>query len=506
MSASCAAVVASTVKAREATEALTPGLVEDLASNPALRALYGTPFDLATPGGFTVWRLGMFLAATTSLWGLLTATRLLRGEEDAGRADLVLTAPISRRRLTDVTMLVVAAAAPIIGAAVALGFIATSQAVSSSALFGAGIALLTLDFIAVGGLTSQLFGTRRRASGAAGLALGATFLLRMVADGSSGLGWLRWFTPFGWLEELRPFADERAFPLALLAALAVGLGGLALALSRQRDLGDGIVRERDTAELRPRLLQSPLGFQWRQGLGRARRLGSRARRDRPRHRRHHQRIHRLRRREPGRAGLRRSVRLRRPRDRGRLRGVDGCVRGNGGRAVRRDGDQPRLGGRAGSAGSSSRTPTPVTRPEWLGASVASTVSAALIVSAGCALATWVAVQAANGDLGLADAALGLVNTLPAVAVFLGTAVLLVGVKPEVTRLGAGGFVIVALFISVFGPTMKLPGWALDLSPFHHLAPAPAAPVAWGATTVLLVLAAALSLAGFVAYRQRDLRG
>ena len=97
VSASCAAVVASTVKAREATEALTPGLVEDLASNPALRALYGTPFDLASPGGFTVWRLGMFLAATTGLWGLLTATRLLRGEEDAGRADLVLTAPISRR-------------------------------------------------------------------------------------------------------------------------------------------------------------------------------------------------------------------------------------------------------------------------------------------------------------------------------------------------------------------------------------------------------------------------
>ncbi len=233
MSASCAAVVASTVKAREATEALTPGLVEDLASNPALRALYGTPFDLASPGGFTVWRLGMFLAATTGLWGLLTATRLLRGEEDAGRADLVLTAPISRRRLTDLTLLVVAVAAPIIGAAVSLGFIATSQAVSSSALFGAGIALLTLDFIAVGGLTSQLFGTRRRASGAAGLALGATFLLRMVADGSSGLGWLRWFTPFGWLEELRPFADERVFPLALLAALAVGLGGVALALSRR---------------------------------------------------------------------------------------------------------------------------------------------------------------------------------------------------------------------------------------------------------------------------------
>ena len=69
--------------------------------------------------------------------------------------------------------------------------------------------------------------------------LGALFLLRMVADGSSGLGWLRWLTPFGWLEELRPFADNRVLPLLLLAGLAVAVGAIAIALSRQRDLGDG---------------------------------------------------------------------------------------------------------------------------------------------------------------------------------------------------------------------------------------------------------------------------
>ncbi len=150
-------------------------------------------------------------------------------------------------------------------------------------------------------------------------------------------------------------------------------------------------------------------------------------------------------------------------------------------------------------------PTPVSRPAWLGASVVSTVCATLLISAGCAVATWVAVKAANGDLALADAAFGLANTLPAVAVFLAAAVFLLGVRPEITRLGAGGFVIVALFISVFGPTIKLPSWALDLSPFHHLAAVPAQPVAWPATIALLVLAAGLLVGGFVAYRRRDLR-
>ena len=121
LAVACAAMVASTIKAREATESLTPGLVEDLASNPALRALYGTPFDLATPGGFTVWRLGMFLSAAACAWGLLTATRLLRGEEEAGRADLVHTAPITHPSITNITLLVIAAAAPFVGVLVASG-------------------------------------------------------------------------------------------------------------------------------------------------------------------------------------------------------------------------------------------------------------------------------------------------------------------------------------------------------------------------------------------------
>ena len=114
-------------------------------------------------------------------------------------------------------------------------------------------------------------------------------------------------------------------------------------------------------------------------------------------------------------------------------------------------------------------------------------------------------KAANGDLGLGQALAGIINTLPAVAVFLGTAVLLLGLRPEVTRVGAGGFAVGALFVSVFGPTIKLPSWVLDLSPFHHLASVPATPVDWTTTVVLLVLAAALLGAGFVGYSRRDLR-
>ncbi|HMK11571.1 MAG TPA: hypothetical protein VK461_08330 [Acidimicrobiales bacterium] len=499
-----ATFVASTVKAREATEAITPGLIEDLASNPALRALYGTPFDLSTPGGFTVWRVGMFLAGAAALWAMLAATRILRGEEEAGRAELVLTGPVTRPRLTDLSLLVLGATTPLVGVCVALTFIGTAQAVTGSVLYSAGLMLVMLDFVGVGGVASQLFGQRRRASGAAGLVLGGVFLTRMVADGSSGLRWLRWFTPFGWLEELRPFADNRFLPLLLLGATAVILLAVAVALSRRRDLGDGIVSDRDEAEMRPRLLRAPLSFQWRQGLtgllGWGFALFA--------------------------TGL-----------------VFGGILGAFTEYIAKNPDVQKFmqrfglhevatpGGFVGSMDvfaamavalyvvtSLNRVwedeqerrvelsyPAPITRPRWLGASVLSAVAVGVLISCGCAVATWLAVVAANGDLSFADALAGIANTFPAIAMFLGVAVMLLGIRPDLERSGGGGFVVGALAVSVFGPLMHLPDWVLDLSPFHHLAAVPAQPVDWGSAVVLCTLALALLAGGFVTYTRRDLR-
>ncbi len=40
----------------------------------------------------------MFLMVLGAVWGLLTATRLLRGEEDAGRWELLLAGQTTRER------------------------------------------------------------------------------------------------------------------------------------------------------------------------------------------------------------------------------------------------------------------------------------------------------------------------------------------------------------------------------------------------------------------------
>ena len=70
--------------------AVSASSLEALAQNPAVRTLFGPPVALDDPGGFTVWRLGTVLAVLVGIWAALTATRVTRGEEEAGRWDLLL--------------------------------------------------------------------------------------------------------------------------------------------------------------------------------------------------------------------------------------------------------------------------------------------------------------------------------------------------------------------------------------------------------------------------------
>ena len=56
-------------------------LLGTMASNAGLKALLGDAHQITTRGGFTDWRAIGITALVASIWGLLAATRALRGEE-----------------------------------------------------------------------------------------------------------------------------------------------------------------------------------------------------------------------------------------------------------------------------------------------------------------------------------------------------------------------------------------------------------------------------------------
>ena len=93
--------------------------------------------------------------------------------------------------------------------------------------------------------------------------------------------------------------------------------------------------------------------------------------------------------------------------------------------------------------------------------------------------------------------------LPAVLVLSAVARLLHGVAPRASRAAWLGLLVVWV-VMMFGEVLRLPQWLQDLSPFEHLALVPAESFAWMPFVALSVLALALSVAGQLAFRRRDI--
>src|SRR5579875_2912864 len=67
----------------------TPQELKQLAALAADFAWNAEPVAITTIGGYTTWKIGMFMLLI-AIWPLLAASRMLRGEEERGELDLLL--------------------------------------------------------------------------------------------------------------------------------------------------------------------------------------------------------------------------------------------------------------------------------------------------------------------------------------------------------------------------------------------------------------------------------
>ena len=226
--------------------------------NDGARLLYGAPHDLLSVGGYVSWRVGGTMAVLAAVFGLLGAVRAMRAEEDAGRTDLLLAGVVSRRTAFLAQLAAIGAGAAVLWLALFVSFLAGELPAGGSAYLALAIISVVPVFAGVGALTSQLAPTKRTAIGLATGMLVIAFALRTVAAiASAGLDRLRWATPLGWVEELRPFADPQPLVLLLPAVTATLLLVAAAVLAARRDIGSGLLPARDSAEPRLRLLRTP---------------------------------------------------------------------------------------------------------------------------------------------------------------------------------------------------------------------------------------------------------
>jgi ABC-2 type transport system permease protein len=503
VTAICAGMSALVV-ATYRSDAIDPAALASLADNPAIRTLFGEPVALDDPGGFTVWRTGTVLAVLIGAWTLLAATRITRGEEDAGRWDALLSGRMTLAEAVNRHLSVLSAAPVLAGAATTAAMAAAGAGLAGALVHGLGVAAIGLFFVGVGGVAAQVCPSRSAASGAAAAVLLLGLLARMVGDGVSVLSWVRWLSPFGLIELTRPYDANRWLPVTVLIGAAAALFHLMVRLAARRDLGGAILATSTGRTARRALLSSVTAFAVRRTL-------------RPL------------------AGWSVAVAA--------YFGLIGLIARSMTEfltsnpqfaALAAQAGLPELGtveGYAATLFALLAVPTgvfvairlatvaadeadrrltlllaaPVTRVRLLAAEAAAAVGGAVVLTTVAGTATWAGAAAVDAGLPLGAALAGAWNVLPIVLLCLGAAVLALGWSPRaVAAVGVlpavGGFLW-----QVLADSLRAPAWVGGMSPFAHLAAVPVTTPDRSAAAVMTGIAALGAVLGAIGYRRRDLR-
>jgi len=245
------------------TVAERDALAAAFGSNHATSALFGPAPHLQTVAGFTVFKTSMTLVIMGAVWAILTSTRLLRGEEDNGRWDLLLAGPTTRTGATLQALGGLGSGALALwgvtaAITVAVGLDSSVHITVGAALyFALAMVAAAVMFVAVGAVTSQLAATRRQAATYAATLLGLAYALRLIGDAGVGQHWLVWASPIGWVEELQPLTAPRPLAVVPIAVFTAVLAVAAVRLAGARDVGASVLPDRASSDARSRLLSGP---------------------------------------------------------------------------------------------------------------------------------------------------------------------------------------------------------------------------------------------------------
>ena len=467
------------------------------------RIFYGRPYDLLSVEGYTAWRVGGVLVVFAALWAVLAASRALRGEEDAGRHEIVLAGAVGRATAYVASLLAIGLGAIALWIALLAGLLIGGLAVGGAAYMALAVVSVVPVFVGVGALASQVAATRRLANAIAIGTLVGALLLRVAGDTSATLRPVRWATPFGWVEEMRPFTGARPLVLLLPVAASVALLAAAGAIAVRRDVGAGLLGVRDEHAARTRMLGSPTAqalrgergvlAAWAVGIGAfailfgvisasvAEGISANLR----------ERLERL--------GLA---------DIATPSGYLGLTFLFFVLALSLFAAAQMASARHEETAQRLETllALPVGRRAWLAGRILLTVAAAAGLALIAGVLAWAGAASQDAGVSLADMLAAGANCLPAVLLFLGLAALSFAIIPRASIGIAYGAVSVTFLWELVGPALGAPGWTLAVSPFHHVGLVPAQAFAAGAAAAMAAIGVAAAVAAVVLVDCRDITG
>lgn len=467
--------------------------------NAGAIAFNGPAQGLDTLGGEIAFQVGALAMVAVALMSIFMMGRLTRGDEEAGRLELIRSLPVGIHAPALAPLIVIVAMNAVVGVLTSVSLLAEGLPTAGSLVLGASFAVVGLFFTGVALVAAQITQNTRVVYGSSGAVLALAFLLRMVGD--IGDGTVSWFSPIGMAQKTRPFAGERWWPLLPLIALAVALIALGFHLAVRRDHGAGLIAPRPGRIVAAPSLGHPLGLAMR--LQRGTLIGW---------------------------------------------GVGVLVTGIAYGWIAPTIDSFVANNKAfaemmASAGVGSLTDTyfatsfrimalmasafaiqsalrmrseesalraepllatPISRLRWAGSHLAIALVGSVALLAIAGVATGVSYAIAGGAWNSVPRLLGApLVYAPAVWLMIGLAVIVFGFAPRLVDI-AWGLLAGCFVIGLLGVVLHLPGWVQNLSPFERTPALPAADIAVFPLAVLTAIAAALMLSGLGGLRRRDI--
>ena len=228
-----------------------PSLVETAQARASLVSLgpsfawIAEPIKIDTPGGYATFKYG-FTVLVMALWPLLASSRMLRGEEERGSMDVLLSMPRGRGRVALEKLAAIWTALLVMGLLIGLLTYVGGMRVNAdfslgdALLSGLNLALICGVFGALALLISQFTQERGTAAGVTGGLLLFFIVLDMIHRVIPNTDWISHFSPIYYYNLNKPLVPGfgiNAGALVVLIALSIILSGAAIWLFVRRDIG-----------------------------------------------------------------------------------------------------------------------------------------------------------------------------------------------------------------------------------------------------------------------------
>ena len=211
--------------------------------------LWDYPGAVVSTGGYATAKYSVFLMLV-SIWALLAGSRILRGQEEIGQLDMLLSLPRSRARVVFEKLSALFVALLLIGAIIGLfayggeaRITSTKFSFADAMMEGLMISLLAASFAGLSVLVSQFTLRRNTAAGITGALFALSIVLNSVSLISPAYDWVGKLSPVYYFRISKPLVADYGMnwgAAGVLLVMALVFAGAGTALFLRRDVGSVI--------------------------------------------------------------------------------------------------------------------------------------------------------------------------------------------------------------------------------------------------------------------------